>query len=131
MMAASMTGLMMSVSAMAVLSSLCAPGYAAGTVSMAAHIRAPGQAAGMIPVTVVCGVRITIHPVVHMGSRFGTVRNIASVVAVISGQHTAVDSAEAMPVFFRLCTSRNRAGNACLIFLCRALDFYGTSINRI
>ena len=194
-MASSMAGLMMSASAMAVRSGLHAPGYPAGIVGMAAHIRATWQAAGMIPMSVVSSMRIAVHTVVHMGSSLGTARDIAPVMAVLTGQRTAVDSAgtvnmrifqaatwqaagmipmsvvssmriavhtvvhmgsslgtarDIAPVMavltgqrtavdsakavlglLRLCTFRNHAGNTYLTFLCSILRFQGTFIDRI
>ena len=130
-MASSMAGLMMSASAMAVRSGLHAPGYPAGIVGMAAHIRATWQAAGMIPMSVVSSMRIAVHTVVHMGSSLGTARDIAPVMAVLTGQRTAVDSAKAVLGLLRLCTFRNHAGNTYLTFLCSILRFQGTFIDRI
>ena len=194
-MASSMTGLMMSASAMAVRSGLHAPGNPAGIVGMAAHIRATWQAAGMIPMSVVSSVwiavlaivhvrcsfgtarniayavavltgqrtavesagsvnmrvfqaatwqaagmipmsvvssvRIAVYTVVHMGSSLGTVRDIAPVMAVLTGQRTAVDSAKAVLVLLHLCIFRNHAGNTYLTFRCGILRFQGTFIDRI
>ena len=48
MVTASMAGLMMPVSSMAVLAGLCATGNAAGVVGMAAHVRTTGNAAGIM-----------------------------------------------------------------------------------
>ena len=47
-MAASVTGLMMPASTMAVFPSLCATGYPAGVVRVAAHVRAAGDATGIV-----------------------------------------------------------------------------------
>ena len=48
MVTASMAGLMMPVSSMAMISGLCATGNAAGIMGMAAHVRATGNAAGVM-----------------------------------------------------------------------------------
>ena len=48
MVTASMAGLMMPVSSMAVLAGLCATGNTAGVMGMAAHVRATGNAAGVM-----------------------------------------------------------------------------------
>ena len=116
---------------MAVLSGQCTSVNSAGPVNMRVFQAAPGQPAGMIPMAVACSVGITVYAVVHMGSGLGTVRNIASVMAVLTGQCTPVDSAKAMLVLFRLGTFRNHAGNAYLTFLRCIFGFQGTFIDRI
>lgn len=147
MVTASMAGLMMPVSAMAVISGLrasgytagimgmaahvCASGNAAGVMSMAAHVRASRHAAVMIPMPVIRRVRVAVLAVMHVGGCFGTARNTAYAVTVFPGQSTAVDAAKAVLVYFRLCTPCHFAGNARSIFLCRPLDFRGTLIYRI
>ena len=101
---------MMSVSSMAVFSGLCTSGNAAGIVGMAAYIRTPGNAAGMIPVPVVSGVGITVRTVVHMGSCLGTACDTAYVVVVFPGQCTAVDAAGPVNVNAFQTASRQTAG---------------------
>ncbi len=118
-------------SVMAVLTGQRTTVDSAGPVNMHTFQAAPGQPAGMIPMAVACSVGITVYAVVHMGSGLGTVRNIASVMAVLTGQCTPVDSAKAMLVLFRLGTFRNHAGNAYLTFLRCIFGFQGTFIDRI
>ena len=147
MVTASMAGLMMPVSAMAVISGLRASGNTAGIMGMAAHVRASRNAAGvmgmtahvcasrhaavMIPMPVIRRVGVAVLAVMHVGGCFGTARNTACAVTVFPGQSTAVDAAKAVLVYFRLRTTCHFAGNACSIFLCRPLDFRGTLIYRI
>ena len=104
---------------------------AAGPMCMNGFQAAPRQTAVMVPMAVVSGVRIAVRPIVHVRCRFGTSRNVASAVAVLACERTAVDAAEAMHVRFCLCTSGNRAGKACLFLLCLVRDFHGTSVHRI
>ena len=66
---------------------------AAGIVCMAAHVCAPRQTAVMIPMAIVSGVRIAVHPVVHVNFCLGTSRNAAFFVAVFACHGTAVDAA--------------------------------------
>ena len=112
MVTASMAGLMMPVSAMAVISGLrasgytagimgmaahvCASGNAAGVMSMAAHVRASRHAAVMIPMPVIRRVGVAVLAVMHVGGCFGTARNTACAVAVFPGQGTAVDAAKSV-----------------------------------
>ena len=104
---------------------------AAGPMCMNGFQAAPRQTAVMVPMAVVSGVRIAVRPIVHVRCRFGTSCNVASAVAVLAYERTAVDAAEAMHVRFCLCTSGNRAGKACLFLLCLVRDFHGTSVHRI
>ena len=104
---------------------------AAGPVCMNGLQAAPRQTAVMIPMAIVSGVRIAVRPIVHVRCRFGTSRNVASAVAVLACERTAVDAAEAMHMRLRLCTSGNRAGKDCLSLLCLVRDFHGTSVHRI
>ena len=131
MVTASMAGLMMPVSAMAVISGLRASGNAAGIMGMAAHVCAACNTAVMIPMTVISRVGIAVLAVVHVSGSFGTSRNAANAVAVLAGLGTADNSTKAVLMYFCLCASQNRAGNIHLIFLCSALDFRGTLIYRI
>ena len=104
---------------------------AAGPVCMNGFQAALRQTAVMIPMAVVIGVRIVVRPIMHVRCRFGTSRNVASAVAVLACERTAVDAAEAMHMRLRLCTSGNRAGKDCLSLLCLVRDFHGTSVHRI
>ena len=112
MVTASMAGLMMPVSSMAVLAGLCATGNAAGIMGMAAHVCATGNAAGimgmaahvrasryaavMISMSVIRGVGIAVLAVVHVSGCFGTTRNAAGAVAVFTGLCTSVDAAKSV-----------------------------------
>lgn len=116
---------------MTVLSGLGTAVDAAGPVDMRLLQAAPGEPAGMIPMSVVSSVRIAVYTVVHMGSSLGTARDIAPVMTVLPGQRTAVDSAKAVLGLLRLCTFRNHAGNTYLTFLCGILRFHGSFIDRI
>ena len=131
MVTASMAGLMMPVSAMAVISGLRASRNAAGVMGMTAHVCASRHAAVMIPMPVIRRVGVAVLAVMHVGGCFGTARNTACAVNVFPRQGTAVDAAKAVLVYFRLCTPCHFAGNARSIFLCRPLDFRGTLIYRI
>ena len=112
MVTASMAGLMMPVSSMAVLAGLCATGNAAGIMGMAAHVCATGNAAGimgmaahvrasryaavMISMSVIRGVGIAVLAVVHVSGCFGTTRNAAGAVAVFTGLCTSVNAAKSV-----------------------------------
>lgn len=104
-------------SAMAVLSCQRTAVDSAGAVYMYSFHQTARQSAVMISVSVVRAVRITVHPIVHMGFGFRTVRNTASAVAMLPCQHTALDSAKAVLVYFCLCTSRNCAEKSHLLCL--------------
>ena len=118
-------------SVMAVFTGQCTAVDSAGTVNMCLLQAAAGEPTGMIPMSVVSSVRIAVYTVVHMGSSLGTVRDIAPVMAVLTGQRTAVDSAKAVLVLLHLCIFRNHAGNTYLTFRCGILRFQGTFIDRI
>ena len=125
MVTASMAGLMMPVSSMAVLAGLCATGNTAGIMGMTAHVRTPGNAAGvmdmaahvcasryaavMIPMTVISRVGIAVLAVMHVSRSFGTSRNAASAVAVFTGLCTAVNAAKSVCVSSFQSASRNAA----------------------
>ena len=96
MVTASMAGLMMPVSSMAVLAGLCATGNAAGIMGMAAHVRASRYAAVMISMSVIRGVGIAVLAVVHVSGCFGTTRNAAGAVAVFTGLCTSVNAAKSV-----------------------------------
>ena len=89
------------------------------------------QTAGMIPMTVISGVGITVLAVVHMRFSIGASSNAAYCVGVLPNQRTAIDAAQTVLVIYRQRASRNLAGNAYLIFLCCILAPQGTPIYRI
>ena len=112
MVTASMAGLMMPVSAMAVISGLRASGNTAGIMGMAAHVCASGNAAGvmgmtahvcasrhaavMIPMPVIRRVGVAVLAVMHVSGGFGTAHNTACAVNVFPRQGTAVDAAKSV-----------------------------------
>ena len=109
MVTASMAGLMMPVSAMAVISGLRASGNAAGIMGMAAHVCAACNTAVMIPMTVISRVGIAVLAVMHVSRSFGTTRNAADAVAVFTGLCTAIDAAKSVCMRGFQSASRNAA----------------------
>ena len=109
MVTASMAGLMMPVSAMAVISGLRASGNAAGIMGMAAHVCAACNTAVMIPMTVISRVGIAVLAVMHVSRSFGTTRNAADAVAVFTGLCTAVNAAKSVCMRGFQSASRNAA----------------------
>ena len=130
MVTASMAGLMMPVSSMAVLAGLCATGNAAGIMGMAAHVCATGNAAGIMGMA--AHVRTTGNAAGIMGmaahvraSRYAAVMISMSVIrgvgiAVLAVVHvsgcfgTTRNAAGAVAVFTGLCTSVNAAKSVCM-----------------
>ena len=109
MVTASMAGLMMPVSAMAVISGLRASGNTAGIMGMAAHVCAACNTAVMIPMTVISRVGIAVLAVMHVSRSFGTTRNAADAVAVFTGLCTAVNAAKSVCMRGFQSASRNAA----------------------
>ena len=109
MVTASMAGLMMPVSAMAVISGLRASGNTAGIMGMAAHVCAACNTAVMIPMTVISRVGIAVLAVMHVSRSFGTTRNAADAVAVFTGLCTAIDAAKSVCMRGFQSASRNAA----------------------
>ena len=125
MVTASMAGLMMPVSSMAVLAGLCATGNAAGIMGMAAHVRASCYAAGIMGMIAhVCTtgntagimgmaahVRASCYAavVISMSVIRGVGIAVLAVVHVSGCFCTTRNAAGAVAVFTGLCTSVNAA----------------------
>ena len=125
-MAASVTGLMMPASTMAVFPSLCATGYPAGVVRVAAHVRAAGDATGIVCMAAhVCAtgypagvVRMAAHVratgdaagVVSVAAHVRATGDAAGVVSVAAHVRTAWDTAGIVRMAAHVCAPRQTAG---------------------
>ena len=130
MVTASMAGLMMPVSSMAVLAGLCATGNAAGVVGMAAHVRTTGNAAGIMGMaTHVCttgnaagimgmAAHVCASCYAAVVISMSVIRRVG--IAVLAVVHvsgcfgTTRNAAGAVAVFTGLCTSVNAAKSVCV-----------------
>ncbi len=139
MVTASMAGLMMPVSSMAMISGLCATGNAAGIMGMAAHVRATGNAAGVMGMIAhVCTTGNTAG-IMGMAAHVCTTGNTAGIMGMAAHVRASCYAAVVIPmsvirrvgiavlavVHVSGCfgTSRNAAG-AVAVFtgLCTAVD---------
>ncbi|SOY30604.1 hypothetical protein AMURIS_03335 [Acetatifactor muris] len=86
-------------SAVAVFTGLCTAVNAAKSVCVSSFQSATRYTAVVISMTVIRRVGIAVLAVVHVSSCFGTTRNAAGAVAVLTGLCTAVNAAGAVGVF--------------------------------
>jgi len=77
---------------------VCTTGNTARIMGVAAHVCASRYSAVMIPMTVISRVGIAVLAVMHVSSCFGTTRNAAGAVAVLTGLCTAVNAAKSVCV---------------------------------
>ena len=130
MVTASMAGLMMPVSSMAVLAGLCATGNAAGVVGMAAHVRTTGNAAGIMGMaTHVCttgnaagimgmAAHVCASCYAAVVISMSVIRRVG--IAVLTVVHvggcfgTSRNVAGAVAVFTGLCTAVDAAKSVCM-----------------
>ena len=128
MVTASMAGLMMPVSAMAVISGLRASGNTAGIMGMAAHVRASGNTAGIMGMAAHVRASGNAAGVMGMAAHVRASGNAAGVMGMAAHVCASRNAAGVMGMAAHVCTPRNAAGVMGMIARVRAACYTAVMI---